>query len=194
MYFFFKQKTAYEMRISDWSSDVCSSDLAIRIAWWREALEKLPQPPLPGEPVLQALAQEGTGGDAAKCAALAALTDGWLTLIEAETVDTTTLEAHAEQRGARLFALAAELLGADDTEGSLRQMGRGWALVDLASRLSRQKERAEAVAMAADIFAEAPARVGGARPLRSEEHPSELQSLMRISYAVFCLKKKNTKN
>src|SRR3546814_1306472 len=29
-FFFFKQKTAYEMRISDWSSDVCSSDLAGR--------------------------------------------------------------------------------------------------------------------------------------------------------------------
>src|SRR3546814_10088464 len=29
-FFFFKQKTAYEMRISDWSSDVCSSDLKIR--------------------------------------------------------------------------------------------------------------------------------------------------------------------
>src|SRR3546814_3798881 len=29
MFFFFKQKTAYEMRISDWSSDVCSSDLGI---------------------------------------------------------------------------------------------------------------------------------------------------------------------
>src|SRR3546814_3311742 len=28
-FFFFKQKTAYEMRISDWSSDVCSSDLII---------------------------------------------------------------------------------------------------------------------------------------------------------------------
>src|SRR3546814_6115667 len=28
MFFVFKQKTAYEMRISDWSSDVCSSDLA----------------------------------------------------------------------------------------------------------------------------------------------------------------------
>src|SRR3546814_7090877 len=27
MFFFFKQKTSYEMRISDWSSDVCSSDL-----------------------------------------------------------------------------------------------------------------------------------------------------------------------
>src|SRR3546814_6131337 len=32
----------------------------------------------------------------------------------------------------------------------------------------------------------------GATMLRSEEHTSELQSLMRISYAVFCLKKKNT--
>src|SRR3546814_7054054 len=31
---------------------------------------------------------------------------------------------------------------------------------------------------------------GGLRDLRSEEHTSELQSLMRISYAVFCLKKK----
>src|SRR3546814_4006616 len=29
MFFFFKQKTAYEMRISDWSSDVCSSDLIV---------------------------------------------------------------------------------------------------------------------------------------------------------------------
>src|SRR3546814_5797427 len=29
--FFFRQKTAYEMRISDWSSDVCSSDLALNL-------------------------------------------------------------------------------------------------------------------------------------------------------------------
>src|SRR3546814_10221777 len=35
MFFFFKQKTAYEMRISDWSSDVCSSDLLMS-----EALQK----------------------------------------------------------------------------------------------------------------------------------------------------------
>src|SRR3546814_6254271 len=38
LFFFFKQKTAYEMRISDWSSDVCSSDLRfvfVRCAqWW----------------------------------------------------------------------------------------------------------------------------------------------------------------
>src|SRR3546814_7456653 len=35
---FFKQKTAYEMRISDWSSDVCSSDLDARI---RDALQRI---------------------------------------------------------------------------------------------------------------------------------------------------------
>src|SRR3546814_5497764 len=41
LFFFFKQKTAYEMRISDWSSDVCSSDLR-GLSWlwaaprWRE--------------------------------------------------------------------------------------------------------------------------------------------------------------
>src|SRR3546814_980258 len=36
-FFFFKQKTAYEMRISDWSSDVCSSDLG-----WREFVTEQP--------------------------------------------------------------------------------------------------------------------------------------------------------
>src|SRR3546814_7166758 len=37
------------------------------------------------------------------------------------------------------------------------------------------------------------ARAGSRSGLRSEEHTSELQSLMRISYAVFCLKKKKTR-
>src|SRR3546814_4199125 len=37
-------------------------------------------------------------------------------------------------------------------------------------------------------------REGGPGRRRSEEHTSELQSLMRISYAVFCLKKKNTED
>src|SRR3546814_1907722 len=36
-FFFFKQKTAYEMRISDWSSDVCSSDLVAQVAADRRA-------------------------------------------------------------------------------------------------------------------------------------------------------------
>src|SRR3546814_5709308 len=51
LFFFFKQKTAYEMRISDWSSDVCSSDLVshddpvtVVVAddhpMWRDAVER----------------------------------------------------------------------------------------------------------------------------------------------------------
>src|SRR3546814_7776115 len=42
MFFFFKQQTAYEMRISDWSSDVCSSDLGLSAAeiWSNESQER----------------------------------------------------------------------------------------------------------------------------------------------------------
>src|SRR3546814_3131334 len=40
VFFFFKQKTAYEMRISDWSSDVCSSDLRSRQQHHRDMNEE----------------------------------------------------------------------------------------------------------------------------------------------------------
>src|SRR3546814_3643194 len=43
-FFFFKQKTAYEMRISDWSSDVCSSDLNYRTGH-RSHSDNCPAPP-----------------------------------------------------------------------------------------------------------------------------------------------------
>src|SRR3546814_14767182 len=43
-FFFFKQKTAYEMRISDWSSDVCSSDLNM-------AVDRSPDGPAMGQPL-----------------------------------------------------------------------------------------------------------------------------------------------
>src|SRR3546814_3654555 len=39
VFFFFKQKTAYEMRISDWSSDVCSSDLHLLAGRYRHTAE-----------------------------------------------------------------------------------------------------------------------------------------------------------
>src|SRR3546814_4823144 len=67
-------------------------------------------------------------------------------------------------------------------------------------------DAAELTADAAQLFARfdadrdghvTPLEIGAARKaldVRSEEHTSELQSLMRISYAVFCLKKKKTKN
>src|SRR3546814_18590514 len=64
IFFFFKQKSAYEMRISDWSSDVCSSDLewgeetAPVLAWWRPSEILGPD----GQPVMVQCAEgeEGT--------------------------------------------------------------------------------------------------------------------------------------
>src|SRR3546814_20310472 len=44
LFFFFKQKTAYEMRISDWSSDVCSSDLPFFVGPVRRVRGALPHP------------------------------------------------------------------------------------------------------------------------------------------------------
>src|SRR3546814_18646937 len=43
-FFFFKQKTAYEVRISDWSSDVCSSDLLFRLAYRQGRVRAAVQP------------------------------------------------------------------------------------------------------------------------------------------------------
>src|SRR3546814_9956268 len=47
-FFFFKQKTAYEMRISDWSSDVCSSDLAPGQFFWNQEAQAELQAKLAG--------------------------------------------------------------------------------------------------------------------------------------------------
>src|SRR3546814_7705615 len=97
--FFFNQKTAYEMRISDWSSDVCSSDL---LAWRTR--------------------------------------HGW-----------------SPRSNARLLSALRAFFGHRVRQGQRKD--------DPTALLEPPK-------------------------LRSEEHTSELQSLMRISYAVFCLKKK----
>src|SRR3546814_6764052 len=127
--FLFKQKTAYEMRISDWSSDVCSSDLTwvrtseTRFATWDE-FEDLDGP----EP---------------------------------------------------LWRLSPERMKM--TREHLVPLSR--QVVELLRRRRRETN---------GDFVFPGAKHG--KPIRSEEHTSGLQSLMRISYAVFCLKKKTKKN
>src|SRR3546814_1742812 len=74
---------------------------------------------------------------------------------------------------------------------------RGRQLQDEQGEENRQDERDEAepdkaVGDGATVQFGDAARDRDQRQERSEEHTSELQSLMRISYAVFCLKKKNT--
>src|SRR3546814_4206170 len=106
------------MRISDWSSDVCSSDLVLDIAALRARQ---------AEPACRDLKPIGIGCGGGESRAV-------------ETVDGSGANIHARiaARGGRRRGL-----GCRDSSGA-----------------------------------------------RSEEHTSELQSLMRISYAVFCLKKK----
>src|SRR3546814_2873995 len=59
MFCFFKQKTAYEMRISDWSSDVCSSDLCLATALHAEGNDGATAPghQLPAERVVGMVGQ-----------------------------------------------------------------------------------------------------------------------------------------
>src|SRR3546814_4451102 len=114
-FFFFKQKTAYEMRISDWSSDVCSSDLR-------------------------------TAGSRPGSRRALKLWRRWRA---------TTAILVATRPGSPTAASSRKSI----TRGASRCR---WAII-----------------------------LGWSR---SEEHTSELQSLMRISYAVFFLKKKKTKH
>src|SRR3546814_4058022 len=111
IFFFFKQKTAYEMRISDWSSDVCSSDL----------LPADRQPP---------------------CGIVRAFVTGQPVMV------------------ARPAGL--ENQAPDATGRGRHQHGIAATLCDFAAKT------------------------------RSEEHTSDLQSLMRHSFAGFRLKKKKT--
>src|SRR3546814_4393056 len=127
-FFFVKQKTAYEMRISDWSSDVCSSDL-LHIVLFR------------GQHIV------------------------------------FDRVAHLE----RAFLRRA---------GGQAELDRNPPLVLVGQKAARQavKEQDE------QCDGERVDRQEQPFAIRSEEHTSELQSLMRISYAVFCLKKKKDKN
>ena len=116
----------------------------MRLAWWREALERLDTLPPPAEPVLRGLADDvmplGISG-----ARLAAMIDGWEALLD--TLDDTALHTHAEARGATLFALASTICGVvpDDR---IAAAGRGWALADLKDNVGDPDAAARAALLA----------------------------------------------
>src|SRR3546814_3695070 len=74
--------------------------------------------------------------------------------------------------------------------GVIEAEPKGYGLVSAVANIRNLRGRHKLLA-----HAHAPPRIRAPKPkpsaARSEEHTSELQSLMRISYAVFCLKKKN---
>src|SRR3546814_4209694 len=133
------------MRISDWSSDVCSSDLAA----------------CPGACARRRIRR---GGDLCGRAC-------------APRKARFLHQLHPGKRGRRLHPVADRRPGV----GRFRRPAAVGKL-GLADSLP-------VFASAARHFAVDKAEAEG-KPHRSEEHTSEIQSLMRISYAVFCLKKK----
>src|SRR3546814_6931103 len=156
VFLFFKQKTAYEVRISDWSSDVCSSDL---------------------DALVNRLVESDAGATAPKVGELMP-------------------EFLLPDEQGRLVRLN-DLLG----EGPVAIVfNRGqwcpYCRINV-DALARAEE--EVATEHRPIAAIVPDRQKFAMWLKSDakalfQHTSELQSLMRLSYAVFCLKKKKNKS
>src|SRR3546814_3688820 len=132
-FFFFKQKTAYEMRISDWSSDVCSSDLV--------ALRDFH--------AIRAHYYDASGAPKPVGARI-------------KNPELARLLKHVAKHGAPGFY-------------------QGWPARRLSSAVATAPRNPSQLTEADLIAYRAEER-------RSEEHTSELQTLMRTSYAVFCLK------
>ena len=118
----------------------------IKLAWWREALEKLDRERAPAEPLLGALADHllpaGVAGEE-----LAAMEEGWSVLLSDQPLGPSDLAAYAARRGALLFAFSARLLGGADDE-IVRNAGEAWALVDLARHSANGEDLEVALAEA----------------------------------------------
>jgi phytoene synthase len=123
----------------------------IKLAWWRDSLEKLDAEKAPAEPVLQEVAQHvlpaGVTG-----AALSPMEEGWAVLLSQDPLTADELEAYASGRGALLFRHSATILG-QRLSSEMERAGEGWALVDLA-RHSNAADAESAMEAAADRLKE----------------------------------------
>jgi phytoene synthase len=144
----------------------------IRLAWWREALEVFGQGAPAGEPLLEGLFSllQRRGVSAA---ALARLPEGWAALLGAMPLDAGSLESHAEERGAALFALSAAILDGDGP--GVANAGAAWALTDLAARISDSETAGAARSLAGERLNAS----GGARWARALRPLAILTALAR---------------
>jgi phytoene synthase len=101
----------------------------IRLAWWREALERLDREPPPKEPVLQGVASHLLKARIAG-AELAVMEEAWLAILGDEPIEQEALDLYAARRGGLLFTFGARLLGGSPDR--INEAGEAWALVDLA--------------------------------------------------------------
>src|SRR3546814_1134410 len=156
--FFFKQKTAYEMRIRDWSSDVCSSDLLTD-----EFMEAVRDGK---EFALRSPKDQSVRGSVNARALFQKLVEVRLATGEPYIVfnDTVNRTMPKHHRDLGLKVSTSNLCSEITLPTGRDHIGNDRTAVCCLSSLNLET-------------------------WRSEEHTSELQSLMRISYAVFCLNK-----
>src|SRR3546814_5431468 len=131
------------MRISDWSSDVCSSDLAQGLAY------------------------------------------------DVQSMDATFARLYPEQYAA---TISGDRMAQDARERWKNTLDGLHTAMRMQAQVSQNLAQDESAL--ADLVSQSQSATGAlqAQQARSEEHTSELQSLMRISYAVFCLNKKQIHN
>ena len=119
----------------------------IRLAWWRESLEKLDHQPAPAEPVLRAVADQllplGLSGQS-----LARMEAGWAALASPHALEGEELGTYARERGGILFHLSAQILCGQHP--LVEEAGESWALVDLA-RHSGEPDSSAAFALARPV-------------------------------------------
>src|SRR3546814_7696206 len=96
MFFFFKQKTAYDMRISDWSSDVCSSDLWGVVNIFHRAGERVERELDRNEQAQRQLQREQDGSEIRSVELERAIAEG-ITMIERRDTMEFFRECAAEQ-------------------------------------------------------------------------------------------------
>src|SRR3546814_13516695 len=95
------------------------------------------------------------------------------------------------ERGVTISRTTRNIEEAGEMADRVGVISRGeLVLVEEKTELMKKLGKKQLTLVLADPMSSIPPELGE-WPLRSEEHTSELQSLMRISYAVFCLKKKN---
>src|SRR3546814_1925119 len=207
LFFFFKHKTAYEMRISDWSSDVCSSDLSSR----RRGCGASPRSGRPGRrrrgrrsaPTPSPPCRTGCLGSSAalpvRCSSGAGgRRSSWRLSVAEIGVERVERVAAARDPFEIVLARRADAIEHCAQSGCLGPVELAVGNVELVDQLAdrgqcriieagAQHQRLEAAA----ILLMGELGIGHVEPelarlghIRSEEHTSELQSLMRISYAV----------
>src|SRR3546814_6082028 len=162
------QKTAYEWRIRDWSSDVCSSDLFAQLGLAPEVANKPPTRELAtsvmGQPISMPVMISPTGVQAVH-------PDGEVAVARAAAARGTAM-------GLSSFASKPVEEVVEANPQTFFQIY--WC--GTKDHMHQRLDRAKRAGVAGLIVT-----LDWSFSHRSEEHTSELQSLMRISYAVFCL-------